>query len=350
MTTRAELQELIRNGENSGVEFKQDVVEGRALAKELVALTNLEGGRVLLGVNDDGSVTGIDRADLEEWVMQVCRDKIRPEIIPFFEVVRDVSAGKDVAVVRVEPGYDVHHVWHTQHRTYYVRVGTISREASPEELSRLFQQRGGVRAELRPVSGTGIQDLDARRYADYFRRMSTPGHPTEPPGGGSSDEPWERLLTLTEFLAESGSASVAGLVLFGRRPERFLPQAQIDAAAYPGTEKDYATSERSTLRGALLALLDDKAGVLDAGLVEQAVAFVGRNVSAESRLVDGVRRQDHPAYPPEVLREVFVNALVHRDYLLSATTVELSVYEDRLEVTSPGRLPNGISVESMLSL
>src|SRR5680860_1765495 len=84
MTTRAELQELIRNGENSGVEFKQDVVEGRALAKELVALTNLEGGRVLLGVNDDGSVTGIDRADLEEWVMQVCRDKIRPEIIPFF--------------------------------------------------------------------------------------------------------------------------------------------------------------------------------------------------------------------------------------------------------------------------
>ena len=85
--TRTELLELIRNGENSGVEFKRDTIEARALAKELVAFANFAGGRVLLGVEDDGTLVGITRANIEEWVMQSCRDKIRPELIPFFDFV-----------------------------------------------------------------------------------------------------------------------------------------------------------------------------------------------------------------------------------------------------------------------
>src|ERR1700733_4822388 len=102
--TKTELLEIIRNGESSGVEFKRDDIDNRALAKELVAFANLEGGQVLLGVEDDGTVSGVVRPHLEEWVMMACRDKIRPEIIPYFETVKDVEPGKDVAVVRVEPG------------------------------------------------------------------------------------------------------------------------------------------------------------------------------------------------------------------------------------------------------
>ena len=346
MTTRLDVLELLRNGESSGVEFKRDTIEPRQLAKELVALSNLDGGRVLLGVDDDGSVAGLTRSDLEEWVMQVCRDKVRPEIIPFYEVVRDVEPGKDVVVVRVEPGYDVHHVWHQQHRTYYMRVGTLSREASPEELSRLFQQRGSVRAELRPVSGTGLDALDARRYHDYFSRVLGQGVPATSADSEEEREQWQHLLTLTELLTDSGSASMAGLLLFGRQPSRFLPQAGIEAAAYPGQEKDYATLERETMRGAMTALLSP-AGMVEPGLVEQGLAFVRRNAGREAELVDGARREERPVFPDDVVREVLVNALVHRDYLLSSTTVELSLFADRLEVTSPGRLPNGITVESM---
>src|ERR1039458_10661952 len=121
MTTHTELLEIINNGENSGVEFKRDVLENHALAKELVAFSNLSGGMVILGVEDDGSISGITRADLEEWVMTTCRDKIRPAIIPFFEVVRDVEPGKHVAVVRVAPGFSVHSVWHNSGNTYYIR-------------------------------------------------------------------------------------------------------------------------------------------------------------------------------------------------------------------------------------
>jgi ATP-dependent DNA helicase RecG len=142
--THTELLEMIRNGENSGVEFKRDDIQNHDLAKELVAFSNLAGGVMLLGVEDDGSISGITRPKLEEWVMTACRDKIRPAIIPFYSVVKDVEPGKDVAIVRVAQGSDVHAMWHNGRNFYYIRVGSQSRESATEELGRLFQQRGRI--------------------------------------------------------------------------------------------------------------------------------------------------------------------------------------------------------------
>ena len=395
--TTTELRELIANGENSRVDFKSDVIENRKLAKELVAFANLQGGCVLLGVEKDGSVRGLARegppADaeddeqgrrtyehLEEWVMQACRDKIRPEIIPYFEILRDVEPDRDVAVVQVERGWSVHHVWHNQRRTYCIRVGSLSREASPEELARLFQQRGTFRPELRPVSGTSMAALDRRRLEDYFRQVRQ----QDTPPSGPSDEwraetaawarkqddehwrslvdnkeqewraereaEWVSLLVNTEFLHDSDRqpTTVAGLLLFGRQPTRYLPQAKIDAVAYFGTEKDYDARERRTLRGPIVLLKGADGTVLEEGLVEQAMAFVRRNIETVI-LEDGVRRKARWDYPEEAVREAIVNAVVHRDYLLSGTDIELSIYSDRLEVVSPGRLTNGITPARMRS-
>ena len=410
--TKTELLELIANIENSGVECKDDATTDlRKLAKEMVAFANLQGGRVLLGVDDSGNVLGLKRFDspdqadaggcerrtyqrLEEWVMQACRDKIRPEIVPYFEVIRDVEPGRDVAVVQVERGWDVHHVWHNQHRTYYIRVGSTSREASPEELARLFQQRGTLRPELRPVSGTSVSDLDRRRLRDYFDEIrgqdSPPSRPSEEWREGveawardmveqwardeaeprlkrelemqqrtlveekeqewhdAQEAEWESLLVNTELLDDSDRrpATVAGLLLFGENSSRFLPHAKIDAAAYFGTEKDYAAKERSTLRGPMVRLKGVDGTEVEQGLTEQAVQFVRRNINTV-RLEDGVRRQERWDYPEEVIREAVVNAIVHRDYLLSGSDIELSIYSDRLEIVSPGRLANGITPERM---
>ena len=393
--TKTDLREMIARGENSGVEFKCDDVENRALAKELVAFANLDGGRVLLGVDDNGNVRGLSRCDppasgagddagrrtyrrLEEWVAQACRDKIRPEIVPRFEIVPDMAPGRDVAVVQVDRGWTVHHLWHQQHRTYYVRVGSLNREASPEELARLFQQRGVVRPERRPVSGTSISDLDRRRLVDYFERVRQQEVPAASPSEAwrregeawakgqdearwrslaedrerewraEQEADWQALLVNTEILHEDAphSVTLAGLVLFGRDPGRFLPQAKIDAAAYFGAEKDYDARERRTLRGPLVPLMGVDGSLLEPGLVEQAVEFVRRNVET-TRLRDGVRREERWDYPPEAVRETIVNALVHRDYLLSGTDVELTLYADRLEVVSPGRLANGVTPDRM---
>ena len=344
--TRTELLEIIHNGENSGVEFKRDDIQNSDLAKELVALSNLEGGMLLLGVEDDGSVSGITRTReiAEEFVMNACRDKIRPGLIPFYELIRDVAPGKDVAVVRVLRGLDVHTLWHDNKNAYFIRVGTQSREPTPEELGRLFQQRGNFRAELRPVSGATIADLDMRRLKNYFVRVREQEVPVDTDEGA-----WKALLYNTEIMVEDG-ITVSGILLFGRTPNRFLPQAGIDAAAFPGVTKDYAALERTPLRGPMTPLLNDGGEIVEAGLVEQALAFVQRNTAVTGRLEPGgARREDATAYPREAVREAIVNALVHRDYLLSSTDIEITIYEDRMEIVSPGRLPNGITPTRMLT-
>lgn len=341
---RTELLEIIRNGENSGVEFKRDDIQNHELAKELVAFANFAGGMLLLGVEDEGRISGITRDKLEEWVMSACRDKIRPAIIPFYELFKDIEPGKDVAVVRVSRGFDVHTVWHNNKNAYFIRVGTQSREPTPEELGRLFQQRGSFRVELRPVSGATLADLDFRRLKNYFAHIRQQDVPAD------DDEPgWQTLLFNTEIMVEDG-ITVSGILLFGRNPNRFLPQAGIDATAFCGNDKDYAARERSTLRGPMTPLLNDGDEIVEAGLVEQALAFIQRNTIATGQLEQGgARREIKPGYPPEAIREAIVNALIHRDYLLSSTDIELVIYADRLEVISPGRLPNGITPERMLT-
>ncbi len=341
MITKTGLLEIISHGENSGVEFKRDVLQNHQLAKELVAFSNLEGGMVLLGVDDDGTIAGLTRKNLEEWVMTACRDKIRPGVIPAFQTIRDVEPGKDVAVVRVPRGGDVHSQWHENRNTYYIRVGSQSREPTPQELGRLFQQRGMFRADLRPVSGTSINDLDRRRLKDYFGRVRQQDVPIDDDIGG-----WQTLLVNTEIMAEEG-VTLSGMLLFGNTPNRFLPQAGIDAAAFPGTEKDYAAKERLTLRGPMTPLMGTDGEILERGLVEQAWEFVRRNISVTATLEDGVRRVERLTYPVEAVRETVVNALIHRDYLLSNTDIELAIYRDRMEVISPGKLPNGITPERM---
>ena len=138
------------------------------------------------------------------------------------------------------------------------------------------------------------------------------------------------------------------MLLFGSDPSRYLPQAKIDAAAYFGQEKDYDARERRTLRGPLVALKGVGGAVLEPGLVEQAVDFIRRNIETVT-LEEGVRRGPRWDYPEEAVREAIVNAIVHRDYLLSGTDIELSIYSDRLEVVSPGRLANGITPDRMRS-
>jgi ATP-dependent DNA helicase RecG len=113
-----------------------------------------------------------------------------------------------------------------------------------------------------------------------------------------------------------------------------------------GVEKDYAARERLSLRGPMTPLIG-QGGLVENGLVEQALDFIRRNVAAKTTLEDGARRVEVPVYPADVLRETVVNALIHRDYLLTSTDIELAIYSDRLEVVSPGRLPNGITTTRM---
>ena len=341
------LADLIRNGENSGVEFKRDDIRPESLAKEMAALLNLEGGYILLGVEDDGTVAGLahDPAAAEEWVMTVSRDHIRPAAIPYWETI-EWEPGRVVGIVQLpadspDKPYKARRgsAWVTQ-----IRVGTTSRDATDPEEERLYAQSGRLPYDLKPVVGATFNDLDPRRLADYFRSKRAQSPPSD-----EDEVAWRTLLLNTDLMVEDrGRAvpTVASVILFGRHSPRLVPQAGITAVAYPTAEKDYTATERAVLRGPTVGLFTPRNRLVEPGVIECALAFVGRNTATASTTTRG-RRKDRPDYPDEVIREVIVNAIAHRDYTIVVTDIELSIYVDRLEVISPGRLPNTVTVDKM---
>jgi ATP-dependent DNA helicase RecG len=345
---RTELTELIQNGENSGVEFKRDDIVPEKLAKEMAALLNLEGGHILLGVENDGTVSGLsrEREKAEEWVMEAARVHLRPAAIPYWETI-EWSEGRIVGIVSLPAdGPDKPYkakrgsAWVTQ-----IRVGTTTRDATDEEEARLYQQSGRLQYDRKPVPGSSFTEFDRRRLVNYFRDVRRQACPDE-----GEEKSWIRLLVNTELMAEDRGRpipSAGGLLLFGVRPNKYLPQLGITAVAYPGTRKDYEAKERAVLRGPAVALLSEAGEVAETGVIEQALDFVRRNTKVEAWVNDGGRRQERWDYPPEAVREAVVNAIAHRDYTVTVTDIELSIYADRLEVISPGRLPNTVTIEKM---
>jgi ATP-dependent DNA helicase RecG len=340
-----EIFDLIRNGEDSAVEFKRDDVTNYDLAKELAAFLNFAGGTILLGVEDDGTISGTTRNRLDEWVAELCRKKIEPPIIPFLSWARDVEPGKDVLAVRVPTGPDKPYArLHDDRRTYFVRVGSTCREASREELERMFQASGRLEYGLKPVPGATLADFDRRRLRDYLVRVLSGDAP-----GDDDTEAWERLLASLDLMISANGLyvpTIDGLLLFGRTAKRHVPQSGIRALCYPGREPDYAAKADQELKGTLVPLGGTDGAIVESGLVEQALDFVLRNTEQTATL-DGGRRIDRPTYPHSVLRESIVNALVHRDYSIIGSDVTLTIFNDRLEVQSPGRLPNTVTIDGM---
>ncbi|PKQ02579.1 MAG: ATP-dependent DNA helicase RecG, partial [Alphaproteobacteria bacterium HGW-Alphaproteobacteria-11] len=297
---------------------------------------------------DSGDVSGLNRSngDAEEWVMNICRNNIRPPVIPFWEVV-SMDDGKTVGVITL-PADSPDKPYEAKQGSawiVFIRVGTVTREASKEEKIRLYQASGQLHNDIRPVPGSSLADLDIRRLQNYFRDIRQQDCPASEDSGN-----WEKLLTNTEFMIlDRGRmmATVGGMLLFGVRPNRYLPQSGISAVAYPGQEKDYATQERAVLRGPIVALRSTAGDLVEAGLVEQAIDFVRRNTQMKAQIGTDGRREERWDYPLEAVREAIVNAIAHRDYTIGGIDIELSLYADRIEVISPGNLPNTVTVEKM---
>ena len=346
---RVQLIEAIDSGENSRVAFKRDDVSPVKLAAEMAALLNLRGGRILLGVEDNGSVSGLvrDPKDVEDWIMRVSRDKLQPAPTPMWQELR-WNADKRVGVMtllanNLDKPYKIRQgsSWVTK-----VRVGSTTRDATREEEERLYQESGGLRYGLKPVHGSIYTDLDDRRLRNYFIQVRGDDGVPAP----TSDE-WERILCNLELMTEQAEyrvSTIDGMLLFGSNVGRYVPQSGVRALCYMGSEPDYAISADKMIKGPMVRLDAADGSTVETGVVERTIDFIRRNTGRSSTLESG-RRVDRLGYPEEAVREIVVNALVHRDYSIAGTDVMLSIFEDRLEVRSPGRLPNTITVESIRS-
>jgi len=347
---KAELLEIIANGENSGVEFKRDDIRPEQLAKEIVAFANVQGGRILLGVEDNGHFSGLQRTGTQEWVLNVFRDKVHPLIIPFYEEIQ-VEPDVRVAVITIAPGISKPYVVRHKLEEVYIRMGDRSERATREQQLRLFESGGLLHVEVLPVAGTSLSNIDKNRLDYYLREIiKDPEIPTTNPE-------WIARLLGLGLMAEDGVGntvcSVAGLLCFGINPRRYLRQAGLRVMAFSGDDKEYQALLDVILDAPLVGRWEvTEAGqkqLVDDGLIEKFSSALGPFISQEARELDeNMRHEKTLYYPWEAIRETVINALVHRDWTRSVD-IEVTNYSDRLEVISPGRLQNSMTISKMVA-
>lgn len=347
---KKELREIIKNGENSEIEFKRDDLRPEQLAKEIVAFANSFGGRILIGIEDDGKVTGISRENIEEWIMDVvCGRYVHPIIIPKYEEIY-WSNEKRVAVVSVLTGISKPYVLKYNNREdIYIRIGSISRLATREQIIRLSAAGGMLSVETLPVSGSSLDNLDLVRLENYFRDILI--EPVIPDSRIDWEKRLENLGFMTKSFDQRKVCTMAGLLLFGINPRRFLKNSGLRLLVFDKKEKEYRARLDVILDGPMVGRWrieeSQRWEIIDEGIVEKAAAALFPFITIESDEIDShFRREILWQSPWQVIRELILNALIHRD-LTRSTEIELIRYDDRMEIISPGALPNSMTIEKM---
>ena len=326
-----EIRRQLQLAEDSTWEFKEFKFGGNRpteprrddLADEIAALANAEGGVLLCGVTDEGDVQAMTRqqiVELDSLLVEVSSDSIKPAVrIRTYHRQLD---GRLFMLVEIPGG-------ESQHESpggSYVRVGGSKRKMTSDERLRLAQRRGQARFhshDEQTVPGTGFETLDESLWRPL---LSAEG----------SAEPQPALAKFTLLANDDAGilrSTVAGVLLCTRSPEQWLPNVGITATRYLGRDRASGQIDAQEITGPLNRQIGD------------AVAFAMRNMRVAARKAPA--RVNLPQYSERALFEAIVNAVVHRDYSISGSRIRLSMFEDRLEIQSPGSLPNNLTLDSM---
>ena len=331
MVDPADIARRLHLGEDSRWEFKQIAFRGdqpveprsRDLADELAAFANANGGVMLCGVTDAGEVQGLARAQLdalERMFVQISTDTIKPAIqIATYRLEID---GKALLAVEVESGYALH----DSPGGSYRRVGSSKRAMTSDERLRLSQRRAQSRFlwfDKQPVPNTGFHTLDESIWKPLLSAE----------GRADPETALEKLALLTKDERDVTRATVAGVLLCSAVPHEWLPNACITATHYVGSDRASNQLDARTIVGSLPRQVAD------------AMAFAVRNMRVGA--YKDPARMDLPQYSVEALFEALVNAVAHRDYSMRGSRIRLSMFADRLEIDSPGDLPNNLTIDAM---
>ena len=329
-----EIESRLRSGEDSGwgfkqVEFAGDRPKGPTRddwANEIAAFANAAGGVVLAGVADDGTVIGMSRAqiaNLDSLLVEVSTDTIKPPVCTRTHH-KELPDGKLVLLAEVPQSDSVH----GSPGGDYIRVGASKQLMVGDERLRLVQRRSQARFlwfDKQPVPETGFKTLAEALWKPLLSAE----------GAADPEVALGKLALLEDDEAGVLRATVAGVLLCTQNPEEWFPNACITATRYRGGDRTSDQIDAREITGPLNEQITD------------AVAFAARNMQVAAR--KDPARSDLPQYSEKALFEALVNAVVHRDYSIRGSRIRLSMFDDRLEIQSPGSLPNNLTVESMAS-
>lgn len=321
-----ELLEIAGRGEDTRHQFKADVTNAVSLASEIVAFANSGGGQLLIGVADDGSIEALDATDIQrinQLIGNAASTQIRPAINP---VTENVPVANGIVVVVTIPD-GIAKPYMDNSGAIWVKSGSDKRKVTArEEMQRMFQAAQLVHGDDIPVTGSSIADIDL----DYFRRFYSSRYERE-----LDQQELSLGQVLTNMrLVNNGVLTVTGALLFAREPQVFLPVFHVKAVCYPGNDIHVTTYLDSVdITGKLQSQFDD------------ALGFITRNLR-RNQGEQGVNTTGELEIPRIVLEELLANALMHRDYFVSAP-IRVFVFDDRVEIISPGHLPNNLTVANI---
>ncbi len=321
-----ELLEIIDNGEDSRHQFKETITGAKKLGEEIAAFSNSRGGKIIIGVTDRGGIKGLSAVEIgriNQYIANATTNNIRPAVNVITE--NFTIEGEKLIVVYVREG--VNKPYCDNDGIYWVKNGSDKRKVTaPEEMQRLFQQSRKLLADHMPVEGATINDLDREKFNNYFKKVYEK----------TLDEmeiPMEKLLE-NLHLARDGNLNLAGLLLFGKEPARFLRVFIIKAVSFFGNslaDTEYRDSE-------------DIEGDIGSQF-EKVMSFLLKNLHKTQQGQDfnslGILEVSKVA-----LQELLQNALIHRDYFKVAS-IRLLIFDNRIEIISPGALPNSLTVENI---
>ena len=315
------------------VEFSGDKITGphrNSMADELAAMANTHAGVVLLGVDDKSkAIHGIpqDKLDIvETWLRGICNDLIEP---PLDCIIRKMpitaGEGSEKVIVRVDVSRSL--FVHQSPGGYFRRIGSSKRQMKPDVLARLFQQRSQVRLirfDEQTVPNAKFNDLDSI----LWKRFRTVISPT------NDQEFLEKMRLIAWDEDHVLRPTVSGVLMASDAPESFMSSAFIQAVCYRGAERNAAYQ------------LDAKdiTGSLDVQ-IQEACKFVERNMRVYA--IKAPNRIETPQFSMNAVFEAIVNAVVHRDYSIYGSKIRLHLFADRLEIFSPGSIPNTMTVDSL---
>ena len=337
----ADLIDKIRLGEDSYLELKEVRFAGQkvsaphrdSLADELAAFANSRGGVCVLGVDDAREVLGIPLARLdlvEDFVRHICMDNIIPPLTPIIErLTLPSTTGEQLPVLKLDVASSL--FVHKSPGGYLHRVGSAKREMAPDYLARLFQQRSQariIRFDEQPVPGALLDDL----ADELWQRFASPRIQD------AREVLLDKLAMARPDVDGTIRPTIAGVLMASSDPRQWLPNAFIQAVAYRGTgvlpQRDAAYQLDA----------QDITGPLDAQVLA-ACHFVRKNMQVYASKDEG--RHDLPQYDMTAVFEALVNAVAHRDYSIHGAKIRLRLFADRLELYSPGAIPNTMTVDSL---
>ncbi len=336
--TTDELLRQIRLGEDSSLELKNLEYKGNqvigpyrhSMADELAAMANSASGVFVLGVDDKSrTIVGIPEEKLdivETWIRGICNDLIQPQL--FCRIRKTpviIDACKEVIIIRVDVPRSLY--VHQSPEGYFHRIGSSKRQMTPDVLARLFQQRSQariIRFDEQSVTTAPQTCIEKTLWGKFRTSLST----------DNDEEFLLKLKLLTQDEDGKICPSVSGILMASEQPQKYLTNAFIQAVAYRGIERNAAYQ------------LDAKdiEGPLDVQIAE-AYKFVEKNMKVSA--VKMPARRDIPQYAMQAVFESLVNAVAHRDYSIQGSKIRLHMFSDRLEIFSPGAIPNTMTIESL---